>query len=114
MGFYVEDGDFPAVFNPVQYLPFRNNHAESSGFQLRPGTWDALAEWCGGVKAVVDGGQAVTLPNGQTAVLGDFVMFDGDTYRIEPADGAANRLWPRDQADEEDGAPPPLFPPASD
>lgn len=107
MGFHVDDADFPAVMHPVVMQPYRDNHTTLQVVQLRPATWDLLAEWCGGEKTVVDGGQAVELPDeAGTAVLGDFVVYDGAAYRIEPAEGASLRLWPRDTADPTD---PPLL-----
>lgn len=65
-------------------------------FQLRPTGWDDLARWCGGQQIVVNGGQAVLLPDGGGVVgLGDYaVTDDGDRFRAEPADGFRQRFAP--------------------
>jgi hypothetical protein len=112
MSAHIEDDQFPAVVNPLVGLPFRDTNVELAVFQVRPLTWAAAADWCGGEQAVIDGGQAVILPDAQgTAKLGDFIVTrdNGATYIVEPADGYAQRWFPRDNAAGTDGDPPPAF-----
>lgn len=69
------------------------------GFQLQPGTWAALAAWCGGVR-ILDpstGNQAVavgSLDVGDVAQLGDFVMATSTGYVVDRADGHYQRWQP--------------------
>jgi hypothetical protein len=106
MAFHVPDDDLPAVFNPIRYLPFRDNLTEMTVHQMRPGNRQAVADWCEGQVDEAD----VILPGGERARSGDFVVWQNETFRVEPADGAATRMWPRDQTDDSD--PPPLHRPA--
>lgn len=51
--------------------------------QVTPLTWRDVADWCGGVSVLDDvGNQAVDLPDGRRAVLGDWVGRDGDELTV--------------------------------
>lgn len=109
-GSQVPNTGFPAVAHPVVYMPYVRTTEEFLVHLVSPGTWDDAATWCGGTKAVVDGGQAVILPNGQgTAKLGEFIVTHdgGVTFQVEEPGGWANRWRYRDTYDGED--PPPLY-----
>lgn len=65
-------------------------------YQHTPLTTDAVAEWCGGDRTVVNGGPVVVVGGTRKAVdrlcgLGDFAVRDGDRFWSEPADGFYQR-----------------------
>lgn len=63
-------------------------------FQLRPLTVEGCAAWCGGSVAIVDGGPAVDLDDGERARLGDYVVEVDGHFHAEPAAGFAQRFAP--------------------
>lgn len=92
---YISDDQMPYPHNPVEMVPRINPGAVVHICQLRPGTWNVLAEWTGGEKVLVDGNQAVLLPgDAGTAKLGDYVASDEVTFWIEPAEHFNGRFWP--------------------
>lgn len=75
-------------------------------FQHRPGQTDALIEWAGGRRLVVNGMPCVVLPNGDPVGLGDYALrFPSGRLRLEPADGLATRYTPAEE--EPSGSTPP-------
>lgn len=93
---FIDDDDMPFAHNPVRNLPWLDTMTEVTAFQFRPTLENRLAEWCGGVVAILDGQLVVHIPGDPptTAHLSDFVVFDGENYRVEPADGFNHRYWP--------------------
>lgn len=92
---FIDDDDLPFAHNPVRNLPWLDTMTEVTVFQYRPTLENRLAEWCGGTVAVDENAQLVVrLPGGDVAHLSDFVVFDGENYRVEPADGFNHRYWP--------------------
>lgn len=64
-------------------------------FQHRPGQTDALIEWSGGRRLVVNAMPCVVLPNGDPVGLGDYALrYPSGRLRLEPADGLATRYQP--------------------
>jgi hypothetical protein len=93
---FIENDEQPHPHNPIQYLPWLDTRAEHAVFQLRPTLENRLAEWCGGTVAVENGQLVVQIPGSPpvTARLGDFVIHDGERYRVESPDGFNTRYWP--------------------
>lgn len=91
---------WPRPFHPASYpdgVYTVDTDTVVDGYQLQPGTWSALAQWCGGEQVVLDGNQAVRV-GASHALLGDFVMhLDG--FEVSPADGHYQRYAPADSAD---------------
>jgi hypothetical protein len=92
----VDDDDLPFVHHPIEYLPWLVP-GEVQAFQLRPTLENRLAEWCGGETAVEEGRIVVLIPGppALTVRQGDWVVYDGERYRVEPAGGFNTRYWPR-------------------
>lgn len=89
----------PQIVHPIQYLPRLVTHTELQAFQHQAGHSQELAGWCGGQVASVDGQLAVRVGEDEYAYLGDYVMFDGQRYWVEPFDGPGGnfrqRYWPK-------------------
>jgi hypothetical protein len=77
---WIEDGQWPWPHHPITVDGdgvFEVDEAVSAlGFQVRPLTVGAAADWCNGVVVMVNGGPAVLLSAGGVAGLGDFVVED--------------------------------------
>lgn len=80
---------------PRPFLPVGDPDTVVDGYQLQPGTWADLAQWCGGEQVLIDGSQAVRVGDAH-AVLGDFVM-QSDGFEVSPADGHYQRYVEVDQ-----------------
>lgn len=91
---YVENDDMPYTHHPIEYLPWLNTDAEVEVFQLRPTQEYRLAEWIGGKVAFEDGEIVVAGP-GVTVRMGEYVIRNGDTIAVEPAEGFHTRYWPK-------------------
>lgn len=90
---FTPDDDLPARHNPIRNLPWLDTNTEYEVFQHRAGQSQRLAEWCGGEVAFADD-LVVRVPNVGDVHLGDFVLFDGERFWIERADGFFLRFWP--------------------
>ena len=94
---YVPDEQMPYRHNPVQMLPWLDTRIEVEVFQHRPTQSERLAEWCGGeVKFTTELVVRVPTADGPVdAPLGDFVVSDGEHFRVErAADGFFLKYWP--------------------
>jgi hypothetical protein len=94
---FTPDDDLPARHHPIRNLPWLDVTTEHEVFQHRAGQSARLAEWCGGEVAFVDDliVRVPTAPGVHAhARLGDFVLFDGQRYWVEQADGFFQRFWP--------------------
>lgn len=99
--------EWPKQYHPARYETDVDEHGNETqtyvvddavtvlGYQLQPGTWDSLAEWCGGTQVLNPRGVALgSLDPDRIVVFGDFVMLRDGTYSRARADGFYQRFAP--------------------
>lgn len=87
------DDELPALHQPIELLGWKDNSVSYLAFQSRALTREACAAWCGGALH----GLSILLADGESVLLGDWVLTDGQRYWREPADGFNQRYWPADR-----------------
>lgn len=90
----LEAADFPAAYNPVEYLPWLDTTVEVQVFQLRPALQNQLAEWCDGEVVIEDGWYAVQVPGGLTVHNGEYLLLENGEFTVKTQDEFYNRYWP--------------------
>lgn len=96
---WLDDDQWPYPHHPMISDPDRpealvpDESVSVEVFQVRPLTWQAAADWCGGTTGIVDGGPVVMV-GGEMAALGDYILHIDGSYRVERADGFATRYVP--------------------
>lgn len=92
--------EWPRTYHPASYVDGEyvvDETVTAHGYQIQPGTWAAVAAWCGGLRVLdEDGNQGVVVLHGfrapaTVARLGDFVMSVRGGFEVSPADGHYQR-----------------------